>query len=78
MTTFNASITIAENEPYKINSMNVWDFKWENTGQRHSVVQNGRSINVPVYKISDNGTYALFVALEVSNNVWRIDHPYST
>ncbi len=75
---FTASATVIESETYEINGLNIWDREWKQTGQRVSINHNGQSVLLPVYEVASKGKVTRFVAFELSNNVWRVDHPYNS
>jgi len=56
--------TVSDGEEYKINGINIWDFKWEETGEKIMIKD-------PIY-----GKFysfdILFAAGEFSNCVWGI------
>jgi hypothetical protein len=65
--------TVYEGEEYKINGINIWDFKWEETGEKIRVKDPvyGQFYSFDVYKIQNN-LDVLFAAGEFSNCVYGI------
>ncbi len=76
---WNFSKTITDNEPYFIQNINIWDQKWNETGEK-IVVRNplyNKNYTFEVYEIENNGKRILFSAGEFSNNIWGIYEPES-
>lgn len=71
---WNCSTTIGESEKCYIDGLNIWDYKWKNTGEyffrKEPVRQNGYKIII--YEIENESQNVRFGAMEVSSNVWII------
>ncbi|MFV0159408.1 hypothetical protein OBK24_13285 [Empedobacter falsenii] len=74
---WNFSKTITDNEPYFIQNINIWDKKWNNTGEKINIKDPlyNQNYTFEVFEIENNGTRILFSAGEFSNNVWGIYEP---
>ena len=66
--------TIVDGEEYKINGINIWDFKWEVTGEKIKIKDPlyGQSYTFNVFKIQNDNIEILFAAGEFSNCIWGI------
>ena len=66
--------TVSDGEEYKINGINIWDFKWEETGEKIKIKDPiySKFYSFDVYKIHNDNVYVLFAAGEFSNCVWGI------
>jgi hypothetical protein len=66
--------TITEREPFFLEGLNIWDYKWRGTGERVAI--NDPLYNQPysfqVYDISGENAKASFAAGEFSNGIWGI------
>ena len=71
---WNSVITIAENDAFFINGINIWDFEWEFTGERihFSDPLRDKNYTFQVYKIITSNLEIEFGAGEFSNCVWGI------
>jgi hypothetical protein len=71
---WNSSITVGENEKYNIDGLNIWAYKWRDTGEyffkKEPVRQN--NFKISVYEIENEGKFIKFGAIEVSSNAWII------
>jgi hypothetical protein len=65
---------IGDGEEYKINGINIWDFKWEETGEKINIKDPiySKFYSFDVYKINNDNVDILFAAGEFSNCVWGI------
>ncbi|MGV4413293.1 hypothetical protein [Chryseobacterium sp. T1] len=74
---WNFSKTITDNEPYFIQNINIWDKKWNNTGEKINIKDPlyNQNYTFEVYEIENNGKRILFSAGEFSNNIWGIYEP---
>ena len=65
---------IAEGDEFVVNGLNIWDFNWQDTGQRIHIKDPlyGQAYTFTVYEIRKENTTALFAAGEFSNSVWGI------
>ena len=74
---WNFSKTITDNEPYFIQNVNIWDKKWDNTGEKIYIKDplHNQNYTFEVYEIENNGKRILFAAGEFSNNIWGIYEP---
>lgn len=74
----NHSVTITDGEHYEINGLNIWDYAWEQTGQRLEIKDPiySQSYSFNIYEINNHNITARFAAGEYSNNVWGIFHEY--
>lgn len=74
---WNFSKTITDNEPYFIQNINIWDKKWNNTGEKINIKDplHNQNYTFEVYEIENNGKRILFSAGEFSNNIWGIYEP---
>ena len=75
---FNISITIKDREQYIIDSLNIWEYRWNDTKERITIKEPslGQTFKVPVYEIIKNDLKVRFAAIERSNNAWLIYHKY--
>jgi hypothetical protein len=66
--------TVSDGEEYKINGINIWDFKWEETGEKINIQDPiySKFYSFDVYKINNDNVDILFGAGEFSNCVWGI------
>jgi hypothetical protein len=66
--------TIADGDKFIINGLNIWDFKWHNTGEYINVKDPlyGQQYSFAVYEISNENIKVIFAAGEFSNCVWGI------
>ena len=66
--------TVCDGEEYKINGINIWDVKWEETGKKIKIKDPlyGKFYSFDVYKIQNENVDVLFAAGEFSNCVWGI------
>ena len=66
--------TVSDGEEYKINGINIWDFKWEETGEKIKIQDPiyPKFYSFDVYKIHNGNVDILFAAGEFSNCVWGI------
>jgi hypothetical protein len=66
--------TVSDGEEFKINGINIWDFKWEETGEKIRVKDPvyGQFYSFNVFKIQNKDIEILFVAGEFSNGVYGI------
>lgn len=69
--------TIVDGEIYEIQGLNIWDFDWQDTGERVTVkhpLYNQEHV-LTVFEFSYNGSAIKFAAGEFSNCVWGIYLP---
>ncbi len=61
-------------DKFLINGLNIWDFKWKNTGEYINVkdLLYGQQYSFAVYEISNENIKVIFAAGEFSNCVWGI------
>lgn len=66
--------TVSDGEEYKIDGINIWDFKWEETGEKIKIKDPiySKFYSFDVYKIKNDNVNVLFAAGEFSNCVWGI------
>jgi hypothetical protein len=66
--------TIVDGDEYKINGINIWDFKWEETGEKIKIKDPlySQSYTFNVFKIQNDNIEILFAAGEFSNCIWGI------
>lgn len=66
--------TIIDGELFKISEVNIWDYKWNATGEKISVEDPiyGQSHILDVYEIEKGNSKIRFAAGEFSNLVWGI------
>jgi hypothetical protein len=66
--------TINEGELCEIGGLNIWEFKWQEIGEKIKVKDPlyGRFYSFDVFKIQKDNTTILFAAGEFSNCVWGI------
>jgi len=66
--------TIPDGEPFYLDGINIWDFKWENTNETINVKDPLHKQNyvLDVYKIYANGKEIIFAAGEFSNCIYGI------
>lgn len=66
--------TIRDLEKYEINGINIWDSKWEDTGQRVNVKDPlyNQNYTFVIYMIKNSSEDILFLAGEFSNCIWGI------
>lgn len=66
--------TIIDGEKYEINGLNIWDFKWEDTGKKINIKDPlyGQKYCFDIYKIQSLNCEFFFAAGEFSNCVWGI------
>ena len=65
---------VLDGELFTINGMNIWDYKWEDTGERVEVKDPlyGQHYSMAVYKIRHRNVEFRFAAGEFSNCVWGL------
>lgn len=71
MTTWIHKRTVIDGEKYKLNGLNVWDFKWFSTGT--TIVKDplyNQDHEMQVYEIKTDNKIIRFAAGEFSNGVW--------
>jgi len=63
-----------ESDKFEINDLNIWDFKWQDTGEKIIIKdpQYGQSHTFTVYEINNGNAKAIFAAGEFSNGIWGI------
>ena len=66
--------TIYDRDRFVINGLNIWDFKWRNTGERINIKDPlyGQPYSFIVYEIVNGNIKVVFAAGEFSNLVWGI------
>jgi hypothetical protein len=66
--------TIVDGENYEINGLNIWDFNWEDTGDKINIKDPlyAQDYCFNIYKIQKNDNSIFFSAGEFSNCVWGI------
>jgi hypothetical protein len=66
--------TILDGENFNIQGLNIWDFRWADTGQRIVVKDPlyNQEYTMNVYEIQNVDTKIIFAAGEFSNCVWGI------
>ena len=66
--------TITDGENYEINGLNIWNFKWEVTGEKINIKDPlyGQDYCFNVYKIEKKNISIYFAAGEFSNCIWGI------
>ena len=66
--------TVCDGEEFKIKGINIWDFKWVETGKKIKIKDPiyGKFYSLGVYKIQNDNVDILFAAGEFSNCVWGI------
>lgn len=66
--------TIIDGELFNINGCNIWDFQWNDTGERIQIKDPhyGQAFTFSVYQITCGQTTVRFAAGEFSNCVWGI------
>lgn len=65
---------VCDGEEFKIKEINVWDFKWVETGEKIKINDPvyGKFYSLDVYKMQNDNVDVLFAAGEFSNCVWGI------
>ena len=71
---WNFSKILTDNEPYFIQNINIWDEKWNNTGEKIKVKDplHNQNYTFDIYEIKNNGKSILFSAGEFSNNICKL------
>jgi hypothetical protein len=66
--------TISDGEKYEINGINIWKYKWVETGEKINIKDPlyGQHYNFTIYKIGNPEINIEFAAGEFSNCVWGI------
>jgi hypothetical protein len=66
--------TIVDNQTFKIDSLNIWDHKWNDTGEtiRIKDPRYGQTYNFNIFEIHLDQRNIRFAAGEFSNCVWGI------
>ncbi len=66
--------TIADGDPFEINGLNIWDFKWQDTRQSIKIKDPnyGQDYVFGIYEITNDKKTIRFAAGEFSNCVWGI------
>jgi hypothetical protein len=66
--------TVSDGEEFKINGINIWDFKWEETGEKIKIIDPlySKFYSFDIYKIQNDNVDILFAAGEFSNCIWGI------
>jgi len=72
--------TIVDSEPYLIENLNIWEFKWENTGETIQIQDPLYKQNYifDIYEINSGSKKIRFSAGEFSNLIYGIYEPYKT
>jgi len=66
--------TVNDGEEFRIKGINIWDFKWEPTGEKIKIKDPlyGKFYSFEIYKIRNIDVDIFFAAGEFSNCVWGI------
>ena len=66
--------TIIDSEDYEINGLNIWNFNWEDTGEKINITDPlyGQNYTFSIYKIGNKNISVYFAAGEFSNCIWGI------
>jgi len=66
--------TVSDGEVCEIDGTNIWDYKWEDTGEKIKVKDPvySKFYRLEVYKIQNDTIDITFAAGEFSNCVWGI------
>ncbi|WP_374446431.1 hypothetical protein [Epilithonimonas sp.] len=65
---------IPDGEPFYLDGINIWDFKWQNTNETIEVKDPlyQQDFVLDIYKINAVGKDIVFAAGEFSNCIWGI------
>jgi len=71
---WNCSVTKGDGEKYYIEGLNIWDYKWKDTGESFFIKESVRQLNyrVEIYQIENENKIVKFGATESSNGAWII------
>ena len=66
--------TVIDSEPFVIDGMNIWDYKWSSTNDSIQIKDPlyGKAYSFNVYEISNKENKVKFAAGEFSNCIWGI------
>lgn len=72
--------TIADDEPFFINGIGIWENEWKGTGQSIYILDPvyHKPYILPICEISVDGKTITFAATEFSNCVWGVYIPVAS
>lgn len=68
------SNTVVEGDKFEIEGLNIWDYKWKDTGKRIIIKgpNDGNQYTFHIFEITERNKTIKFAAGEFSNLVWGI------
>ena len=71
---WNCSTSIVGGQKFYVDGLNIWEYKWKDTGEQFTAnVPSRQSVYiVRIYEIEKDSKYVKFGAVEASNNAFII------